>query len=242
MSLERAQRPPSRRHGEVDVAGLERDPREHRPGDAGDEPLVRARGEEGGLLERFAGRLALARQTPRPSEREERGRPSDRERVAQELGGPYGGVQHPGRVAPGEVGAGQGGRGLERDAAGHRPLESAQLRRLERGERVLATIEHAQRPGLHDGESRIELDVRLVKLLQLAEDCRGVALLERRAPVFQDQRDRALGGVGGNGVTHGLVPEPSGPSHSEARWCTARARSGSLWRSRFRSTSANNSW
>ena len=73
VNLERAQRTPSRRHGDVDVdvVSLERDPREHRPGNAGDEPLVRARGEERSLLEWLARRLALARETSRPAEREE---------------------------------------------------------------------------------------------------------------------------------------------------------------------------
>ena len=206
VNLERAQRTPSRRYGDVDVVNLERDPREHRPGDAGDEPLVRARGEEGSLLERLARRLRLAGETPRPAKREERDRSSDRERVAQQLGGLCGGAQHPGRVAPGKARTGQGSRSLERDAAWHRPFASGRLRRLERGQRLLAAIEHAERPCPGDGESRISLGVRPGKFLELAEDRHGVVLLERGAPVVQHQRDRALERVAGNGVTHGLVP------------------------------------
>ena len=155
VNLERAQRAPSRRYGDVDVVGRQRDSREHRLGDAGDEPLVRACAEEDSLLERRAGRLALACKTQCPAKREEGDRPSDRERVAQQLGGPCGCAQHPGRVAPRKASAGQGDRSLEREAAGHRPFESCRLRRLERGQRFFAAIEHAQRPGPDDGESRI---------------------------------------------------------------------------------------
>ena len=190
---------------DVDVVRRERDPREQRLGDAGDKPLVRTCGEEGGLLEWCAGRLRRARNAPCPAKREERNRPCDRERVPQQLENPFGGAQHASRVAPGEAGAGQGGRSLEREPAGHRLFESRRLRRLERGERVLAAIERAQRPGPDDGEPRISLDVRPRKFLELAEDRHGVVLPERGVPVVQYQHGRALVLVGGDGVTHGLV-------------------------------------